>query len=337
MPTTATVTAIIHFVGLCVFSSQVPNDCGLHVLLPRVVYSSFSTSATSRIESAPPAQLAGGRVAPPQTKSQHEVSSLANATTSTQVPHDTPHVQDHVSLLVFSKAFYASNLNWKPTDLPGNTSYYYVRLDGDRVRFETHTKGNVAASLANLSLPHLQTECCHAMQALNPGFLPPYTGAAAVFDLPEGSVSACLASTPDNNGRMDTEVTLNTSGSLVISASTMTVSKEIRLKTGPSGDIEAMVANVPVDFLNGIFTEPQLSAINGVPHVHAYYQMGDGNSASCATSLQAWLQQFGNTAGQCAMTILAPVAGRAVPGTAGKGPPPLTLGMNFECSNTQWP
>jgi hypothetical protein len=301
---------IIHFVGLCMFSNQVPNDCGQKVILPRLVYQD-PTARAERVL-APSAHHIGEPVVVPGRLGPQ------------------PHVEDHVALLVFKMSSYLVNVNWgPPTPLPGDPSYGYVKLDGDRIRILSGLPDQQLET-SGLKLPPLQT-LCPSMTDLSANFQPPYTGAAAVVDLPQGTMNSCKA-----GARVDTEVNLNVAATFVISASTMRVRKEIRLR-GP-GNVELIVANVPVACLSPTGCTPA-TGIAGVTHAHAYYEMG-AQSASCNASVKAWydnasLADKPTTA--CSIVVPGAAGGYGMAEAAKGGPMSSPQMTNFECSNTKWP
>jgi hypothetical protein len=317
----------IHFVGLALFSQMVPNDCGLKVILPQVAYSDPSTQI------AMPMQMQS--VAPRGVAVKPQGGNpIATGTGISGPIGQAHHVEDHVALLVFPAAGYLPTSNWgAPTALPGDSSYLYVKLDGERIRFDA---GNPSQGLVtNLKLPQLKGYC-PTLTSLNARFQPPYQGAAAVFDLPQGRVGGCNVA----GKRIDTEVALDSSGFLTISASTTRVRKELRLRP-VAGSLNLIVANVPVSCLTPAgCAYPNPSALNGVSHVHAYYAMGDGSSASC-TSVSDWISNNGALVAHnpCAMSTLPRAAGGiSLPdGILKTGVPPTTQGDNFECSNSAWP
>src|SRR5882757_3262711 len=102
---------IVHFVGIALFSNQVPNDCGLKVILPRIVH-------------------AAPKVATAANKGPSATSSASS------------HVENHQAVLVFRTDSYVPGSSWgKPTPLTKpdarGVKYEYVKLDGDRVRFDS--------------------------------------------------------------------------------------------------------------------------------------------------------------------------------------------------------
>ncbi|MGH9421937.1 MAG: hypothetical protein ACRD3J_18315, partial [Thermoanaerobaculia bacterium] len=251
---------IIHFVGLALFTSQVPNDCGLKAILPDVFYT-----------------------APKVVKTAQK---------GTAATHISPaHVENHQAVLVFPTKSYISSPGWgKPIPLPktkGQTvAYEYIKLDGDRVRFDGGID-NQAPDFDQPQLPPLGA-LCSATTTLDRKFQPPYNGAAAVFDLPQGTVKGCNATT-----RIDTEVKLSGNGDFSVSASTMRLKKELRLKP-LGGKVELIVANIPVSCLkNGVCSPKSPAAVDGMSHVNAYYGMVS-QTASCNKTIGDWIAVVGN-------------------------------------------
>jgi hypothetical protein len=146
--------------------------------------------------------------------------------------------------------------------------------------------------------------------------------------------------------RIDTELSLQSNGFLTISASTMRATKEIRLKPSSlTGKFELIVANVPLSCLtNGFCSPPNQNAIDSVPHVHAYYEMGAGQSATCNTSITAWFQANQTNplvvpTNGCAVSSIPDAAGGF--GNLGLASKPTDRlarkATDFECSNSRFP
>lgn len=304
----ATIDVVVFFVGLTTFTAGIPNDCGVKAILPRVE----------------------------QQKNQRA--------------HVHARVEDHQAALIFETASYVGSTNWKKYDLKvkkGETPFSYVLLDRDRVRFLTSGATNEVANLGDIQLPRLP-EICSATSKLRRDFLPPYSGAAAVFDIPEGTLKACLSTARDSPAakRLDTKVRLKTEGQFVISASTMKQTKELRLKS-KTGKLNVAVANVPTRYLKGDYSERPETAADGMPHVHAYYGMGDGNTSDCTRTLKDWWETEQPEVEPCDIPADFRGIGATPSGRPQQNPVTMADGLpsavmkgviyNFECSNTQWP
>lgn len=304
----ADTSVIVFFVGLTVFSSSIPNDCGVKAIVPRV---------DQHVTQQARPKLIASQTFP-------ETYSLA-----------TEDVESHQAVIVFKYASLQRRASsWGPIDfMPRKNKdaplYGYVTLDGDRVRFITNASNVKAEIPPDLALPRLRDYVCPAnMQKLRAEFLPPYNGAAAVFDLPEGTLQPCLSSMGANQ-RIDVKLPLNVDGNFVISASTMKEKKELVLAPDPdTGKLEVMIANVPTHYLRPKLTSSL--AVDGLPHVHAYYAMAGEQNGQCEKTLLDWFNDKKPAIPRCTLSVLGFNAGRSVIDDN-------TVMSSFECSNTQWP
>jgi hypothetical protein len=385
----ADTTIIIFFVGLTMFSSQIPNDLGQKAILPRVVYVDPTTpinfthnnnfahvrAETDQFEQAPPA-AARPAAAPPTAGAPPPAPASMRFSVNDAIPFGPqPHVEDHQSVLIFPDSLYDVSSTWPKKELKTDKAYSYIVLDRDLVRFVTELPpGTPPQTLKSnkLILPQLAT-LCSKMKPLRSDYLPPYQGAAAVFDLAqEGELSSCLSPTKLSQQRLDSKLVLKTVGKrFVVSANTMSTTKELRLKLeNANGSVNVYVATIPTRFLEGDFSVISSTALNGQPHVRGYYDMArDG--ASCNQTLQSWYTAYENDPSKdpipaCGYTFtgagipVGPVGGGtttmpvaliaqrtrfqtprvAIP-IPGQIPPeqgPLkTVAMTFECSNSSWP
>jgi len=250
-----------------------------------------------------------------------------------------PHVQDHQAALVFPADSLVSHREWEPADLPTDPGFKFVLLDGEQVRFLTHGAANEPARLDGLKLPKLEEQLCPG-KTLRAEFQAPYSGAAAVIALPQGAVHACLSVPAESQGRLDTQVKLQTDGTLVIAAITPNGTKELTLRPRqPSGRIELMVANLPASFFGEERIADNERAV--LSHANAYYAMiGASGDADCPLKIRDWWDQLDPVGIPLCGTGMFPalrstsMAGNA---TLPIDPSISTTGADFECSNNQWP
>jgi hypothetical protein len=305
---------IVFFVGLTLWSQQIPNDCGVKAILPRVEHTTGKGSAHSPAASPSP------------------ISVLP--------------IPKHQAAIVFPKYSYLSQNGWGvPEELPGQTltndsgKLLFVRLNGDTVHFLTNQATNVPADMTGMKLARVREQLCPAKNALRPEYQHPYSGAAAVVALPEGTLQACLSVPAESLGRLDTRVSLKTIDTLGISGSTLSNpkesnTKELRLKPRSAGEpIQLMIVNVPETFFNG--SAAALEA-DGVSHMNVYLAMGEPGTAACALSLQQWWDQLDPDGIPLCNPPTSATARAAFPVSDAM----LSVwisGANFECSNTQWP
>jgi hypothetical protein len=307
------VDVIIFLVGLTLLT----DDGGVKAILPRVVHTNG-----------------------PNTELVTDEHARARPTGDVEMPTGrTQHMQNHRAAIVFYKDSFLQQLGWgAPVDLPprGGRQFQYVKLDGDFIDFDTGTAPNVSADLSGVVLPGLKQQLCPAKMRLRHPYKLPYAGASAVILLPEGQLRACLTLPVDSPGRLDTQVDLRTTNSvLIIRSNTSGGPRELHLKPGPSGKIELMIANVPDEYYQDDYTEPSPSAINGVSHRQAYYAMAEPNS-NCDKQLLDWWHELENPDPIFLCNALQfPASGPIVPQSS-----PATMvavAASFDCSNSQWP
>lgn len=317
-------TSIIQFIGLLLFSYQfTPGQTHLQALAPRI------TSA-------------------PLGRGNSGATAIVD-----------PAVGEHATFIAFAKEDYISNKGWQPAKLTTMPGLLYVRLDGEQVEFKgAASKGDPKAA-EGLKLPHLTT-CCKRDQAtqkptLKKEFRPPFSGAAAMFDLREGRVQNCNGVIDGvETDRSDTVVQLDTDRTLTISAKLRGKGeKQIALR----GGAHVLVANLPLDAMTGGRPIATTS-----PHFTAYYAMID-KAPECAADLQcarttsslnepcerqairersqtrpATHDTHGRrTAGEGRFTAYASDLPVVDVNTQEPMPLEATIRIDFECSNSQWP
>ncbi len=326
-------TAIIQFIGLLLFSYQfTPGQNHLQALAPRIT-------------SGP---LGRGNI---------------GATTIAD-----PAVGEHATFITFAREDYVSNTGWEPKELTTMPGLLYVRLDGEQVEFKgaaskgAASKGGRLAPTATiepkaadgLKLPHLAT-CCkeNGRDAQSPTlrkeFRPPFSGAAAVFDLRAGRVQNCNGVIDGvATSRVDTVVQLDTNTTLTIFATLRGKgAKQIELR----GGAHVLVANLPIDAITG-----GKAIETSSPHFTAYYAMME-KGPNCAADFHCAMstssptgpcessafrqtgQTTGRTRGRQAAGRLTAYASDLQVVDVNNPLPPLEayLRIDFECSNSQWP
>jgi hypothetical protein len=301
---------VILFVGLTLWSQQIPNDCGVKAILPRVEHTTHAGSAHGLATSPSPVSL---------------------------LP-----VQKHRAAIVFPRYSFRSQNGWgAPTELPEQNltdeseKLLFVPLDGDSLRFDTNGAANVPANLTGMRLARVQEQLCPAKNTLRAEFQPPhYSGAAAVVALPEGTLQACLSVPAESLGRLDTRVAMKTIDTLRIFGGTMSNQKELCLQPRSAGQpIQLMIVNVPESFFEGTPPAPEA---DGVSHMNVYLDMAEPGGSACTVSLRQWWDQLDPDG----IPLCSPAASLSARGALTVPDVMLrvgTSGANFECSNTQWP
>lgn len=237
-----TTTAIIQFIGIVLFSSSIPNDPGVHAILPRI------------------GSDHGMHISMGDTKLPRE--------------SDPSQVEDHVAVVIYrNEDLLSDSGRWKTTGRLDN-GWRYVELDGEHVEFLTNQRNGEPRIPAELPRPVPSESCLQV--AGKPATLkdefqgPNYKGAVAVFDIPFGTLDTCAAVTPSEAERIDTALLLRTKGVVVVAAKKTT---ELAAKTLTlDGDAVVFVANVPPHYLLKGVPSPESQ---GAAHWEAYNAMLD--------------------------------------------------------------
>ena len=295
-------TAIIQFIGIVLFSSAVPNDPGVHAILPRIDHATHLVYGNQPLNP-------GDAIRPPATD---------------EAPAG---VEDHVAVILFRKQDVLARAGtWKKTG-ELRSDWQFVELDGEQVQFLTNGANGVPEIPADLPrAASSPTECL--VNAENPVGLkddfhgPEYPGAAAVVDIPFGMLDVCAKKTaddPDSLLRVDTTLLMKTEGVLVIAArkTTETTARTITL----DGDALVYVANVPPHY---VFTGTY-GATESDPHWQAYNEMLDTPCPSEPSSPRV--------AEACDLSAI----NEAWKTAQSEPPTPVLMMVDSECSNSQWP
>lgn len=237
-------TAIIQFIGIVLFSSAIPNDPGVHAILPRI-------------------------------DSGMHAEHTVNAGTAQQPAEEQPMgVEDHVAVILYrDEDVISQSKSWKRTGVLKN-NWNFVELDGEQVQFITNRRNDEPKIPRDIPRAVSPASRCLMAATAPVGFrnefqAPTYRGAEAVVDIPAGILSACAADSRTEANRIDTTLVMKTDGVLVITGKKTT---EARAKTITlAGDAVVYVANVPPHFL---FTGVAEQA-PGEPHWEAYTAMLD--------------------------------------------------------------
>ncbi|HYM60022.1 MAG TPA: hypothetical protein VEZ11_03925 [Thermoanaerobaculia bacterium] len=253
MATTTAASALIHFIGLCVFTAQ-PNAPALTAGTnsPRAV---FASDVRTAAQTAPAPDARRIVILP-------------------RVAHTN--VEDHTALIAFRQSQLVFATGWKPAVLRRDKPAYnrdpllYVPLHGERVRFVTNGFDGVTMMMRPLVLPSLKT--LYNIENLKQEYSPPsFAAAAAVFDVPAAALSACAGG--DGN-RFDTELKLQSDGVLIVTSGTKTIVVRLR-----PGDATVIVANVPLSLAQGRFDTN--ASVHTMPHYSVYCAMGGVDQTTC--------------------------------------------------------
>lgn len=313
-----TMQVIIQFVGLCLFSEAVPNDPGVHAILPRIVADHHQHANAPQITQA--------------------------VLDSVPVPPAEEMIEEHVAMLVFPADIIADDSKWKARLIPhahaSLKDYRQITLNGEHVTFLADGPNAVPAVPPNMPRFTCPLPAGVAAPSLTPGYQWPYAQAAAVIDIPKGTLSAC---NPGGRSRVDTKLKLKTTGRLTVVGMKQGVARSLVLKT--NGSPRIFVLNVPNQW-----AAPRLTATGGTSHYLAYYSMiGKGANNACSGEPRPVAgQNIDDDCGDDAGPVLAVVSGMPYvsddgrPTLTGQGGPKggsvLTMPIaNAECSNSAWP
>jgi hypothetical protein len=310
MPTVTAGQALLHFVGLCVFTTQ-PISTYQTANLP---LARMAVPATSRSEVVVLLPKVGSGTMPhmpdmPAT-ARTSASTRVRYVVPTPVPQ-TPVVEPHTALIAFRTRdlHVRASTGFAIEDL-GRSGFSYVKLNGEHITFQANGS-NQAISLGK-ALPHIK-DVWNANSDFIPGYKPPlYSAAAAVLEIPAGTLNVCTGNT-DSHSRIDTEVTLNNDGVLVIYAGP---TKKITL----DGNALVIIANVPLLYATG-----QEAANNG-PHYWAYCAMEAGTVNGCVAPRSTATDPIH----RCQDPTMRTADDQ-------QELPPQVMLVSFECSNTQFP
>ena len=295
-------TAIIQFIGIVLFSSAVPADPGVHAIVPRI------DQATHHH----------------QQKEQKDQLNIGDVKSMASGYEELEGVENHVAVLLFRKRDVIGTAGtWKRTG-ELRSDWQFVQLDGEQVQFLTNGVNDAPAVPA--SLPRIEGGDCLVQAEATTGFkdafqAPDYAGAAAVIDIPLGTLAVCgkKSAHSDSVIRVDTTLAMKNEGVLVIAARRASdgTAKTITLHGGAL----VYVANVPPRYVFEGTYDPMTSD----SHWEAYHEMID---TPCPSR-----PQMPPVAEACDLSGLSE-AWRI----AQNDPPTLVLMMvGSECSNTQWP
>ena len=320
----------IHFVGLIVFTTQLESTVipaqGLHPALDIPLLVAIVPNVT--IPHGMARERKAKRVAFSKTRPSRQ-------------SHSSDPVQSHTALIAFRTADRRAVNGWLPipigrTDSSGaGPEWQYIVLSGERIRFQANGTNPRIQSLGD-QVPHLIDQLqlsANSNYNLKPEYMSPYTGAAAVIDLPVGTLTTCASQVIGVQNRIDTQILVNHTGDLVITGETAAGPvKSLTLGEGA----QIVFANVPLEYVE---TASGMDA----GHYVVYCQMVNGN-ATLTRCMEPKLRGSA-TAGttSCIDDVLRKInlgnrGRRAHHATAvARGPLPTAMLMNIECSNTQWP
>ena len=302
--------ALIHFVGILAFMTA-PQSETTRAARPQLARTQFVPPRVvavlpriERVEHANPGMAQTARVKNPSQPAP--IDWLAG-------------VENHAAILAFKETDEPVVTGWTKNHLwtsPDGEEWSYIKLNGERITFQTGAY-NPPTSMANLALPHITEALDTPNRALVAGYKPPaYSLAAAVIEIPGGALRPCASAADGVNGRIDTEVTLATSGPLKISGGS---GKSLTLL----GNATLFIGNLPLSY--GMHTANDHYSLD---HYKAYCAMVSGATRCNLKEVEASIPVCGENQMRLPNGVDPP---RTI-----SPPTPMNL-ATFECSNSQWP
>jgi hypothetical protein len=312
---------IIEFVGLCVLTTQLVSGTATNVngnvkarLTPQ------TQTISRRVVVAIMPRVSDNTIIQP-ISSALSLPSQKLATTpapkaAPAMQMTGPAVEAHTAMIAYDSMYQISINGWKAQTLSPtlNPGWVYIKLSGEKITFVSDTTDSDVNTPDHLSLPHLgHTLTSPYTSASN------YSGAAAVFTISNGTLSACqnpnsLEGAP---GRIDTKLTLHTVKTLTIT--TASGDKSVTLKAGA----QVIAGNVPIAFA-------QLRKVSANAHMHYMVYCAMIAESSCEwpppTPVPA---PTTDALSQCGSVAFRQGNGSTLP--------PVVAEDDFACSNTQWP
>lgn len=226
------------------------------------------------------------------------------------------HVEGHTAIIAFQTKDRLHESGWKSQQLKPAAGWSWVPMNGEKISLVAH--GTNKRAVVPPALPHLAPKNCPGMAVLRKGYQPPsWSSAAAVVTFPVGTMNVCRAKAKNVEGRIDTKITLTTSGGFKVQA----LGRSLTFRD----NARVIFANVPTAWLQSL---PAASGLTG-PHSSAYFALGENMRAPCS------LPRVQTKLDDCEPTPMIPPGG-TVP-VDPNAPDTIFRMMSYECSNTQWP
>ena len=301
---------IVHFIGLCLFTTAARQDGKLRVLLPRVEWTLPQT------------------VGPAGAPVVGQVGGLGD-------------VESHTAFIAFRKSDRLAVKGWTPKAMPGQPDYEYIVLSGETVTFET--QGSPKLTTAP-KLPKVR--CCTGLKLRRDVAASSASSVAATFVLTRGRANTCNSIPHAGAGsdpRVDTKLRLNNTGTLRIAGRK---AGEVTRTLTVRGNATVYVGNLPSQL---VLTNP-LHHQPPVPHGNAHHHLAYQNMFTHHPTAIAACQfpapgddvqrdrcggvdfRFGDFDGKAGH--LLDISGGHPTDPPDKKPKPA---VNSECSNSSWP
>jgi len=214
----------LHFAGLVMFTTHANRD---HISLRSV-----QTAARESVIAILP------RVA--SLPHKHASPSAYTATPAAAPGSNFTGVEPHIAVMAFQPgAFVGTPQNWTvvtPLPVAGVPLLQYIVLNGEHLHVVSTDTNPADITKLKMALPKTPVG-----SGLQPPFQFPYSGAAAVFEIPSGTLIPCFGEAA--TGRYDTNLTVQNNGTFTIESDDMVPSA--RKSITFHGNAKVEVANVP--------------------------------------------------------------------------------------------
>lgn len=291
-----TADTVIEFIGLCLFTTQIMNPSAARLVTNRSM-PAVTSEAVAIMPIVPQSMIA---------PRQASLATAARAASGSQNLSPVPSVEAHTAMIIFKSCDLLSVSGWAVNKLD-DQGWVYIKLSGDHVHFIADAANPAITATNSLQLAHLGPD------ALTSPYSPPsYSGAAAVFTISSGTLSACAKDPTDPKSRVDTTLTLHTVNTVTVMNDTG--NKSVTLHAAA----QIFAANVPLGFA-------QTGAASTNAHNHYLVYCSMIGKASCAMPT---LKTEPTTS--CVSPLMRQ-------NQRGSSPPPSVLAVDSGCSNTQWP
>ncbi|HEX3108107.1 MAG TPA: hypothetical protein VHU41_03355 [Thermoanaerobaculia bacterium] len=307
---TYVLAATIHFVGIIAFMPQPSIRIG--------------APYTSRVVSSSEIEDHGARVAsvgPPPRASVQPLTNGIFAVIPQDFPHLNPAIPAHTAMILYRTSDYVGSAGLNRVPVPRDGGLEYVVLNhGDMVTFNPGHGTNPTAAVP-AALPHNPAHSVTNQLNMVSAYGANDRTHSTVVSIPAGTVSVC-----QDNGRSDTTVALNTTGSLVINIKGSVGTSTLTLKSSA----ELAILNVPLSYATSLTdNDPDMNhyleycVMAGVPTDAAHCPQPNYQTSA---PVCAWH-------GKDMLVLRA----NAVAPSGRMGSVNKTEGAMADCSNTQWP
>lgn len=317
----ASAVATVHFVGITLFIPPPPPMITRLTGTPQSSPAEFVAVMPNIPSHIVPPENPTALIAP--APAEHKVTTARTAALDAPAsPRTSPlnsDVEHHEAFLVFTEQDLLDVQGWEVKRL--ELGFLAIPLQGEHLTFVNDAPD--PAVNTTIALPHITNPSNPTN--LRPEYQPPaYSDAAAVFEIPNGTLKPCAKDPGSWSSRIDVELTLTNHGTFTIRSGKKSLTV--------NGNAIVVAANTPFEYVN-----EHTAHANGKPHNVVYCRMLTSGNCSAAMMAPADFTISHPNGGPppCKDTNMAMPNGqqRIVPAV----PPTINSLMDYACSTTQWP